>query len=62
MCLAHNAQMIQTSMEVVAKTRLLTANLDSTKKTLGNELTNLQNSYSNLEQKSTQEPIQYIDL
>jgi uncharacterized protein YlxW (UPF0749 family) len=52
MCLAHNAQMLQTASEAMAKTRSLTASLDSTKKTLGKELNSLQKSYSHLEQKT----------
>ena len=53
MCLSHNAQMLQTSKEVRAKTKLLTTSLETTRVTMGKELTNLQKSYLHLEQEAS---------
>ena len=54
MCLSHNAQMLRSSSEVIAKTKLLTQTLDSTRTMMGNELHQLQSSYIQLEEKSNQ--------
>jgi hypothetical protein len=50
--------MQQTTLEAVARSRLLTASLDSTKRAMGQELTSLQKSYADLEQMADQAPIQ----
>ncbi len=54
LCLLHNAQMLKSTSEIVAKTKLLTDTLDSTKKQMGEKMEVLQKSYTKLEEKSNQ--------
>ena len=46
--------MLNSTSEIVAKTKLLTETLDSTKKQMGEEMEVLQKSYTQLEEKSNQ--------
>ncbi len=46
--------MLKSTSEIVAKTKLLTDTLDSTKKQMGEKMEVLQKSYTKLEEKSNQ--------
>lgn len=54
LCLSHNAQMLKSTSEIVAKTKLLTDALDSTKKQMCEKMEVLQKSYTKREEKSNQ--------